>query len=128
MLINISYLERKIFISISDKLIPVNFTDYGKLLLDCYLRNSDEDFLTNYQIDISEINFNNNSNTKNRVWIVDEISFKTFDKGFAKVRIHKFDGCYKFDYEVIKTSEQVYWNIENFEEYWYNDKLSAQLF
>lgn len=52
----------------------------------------------------------------------------TFDNGFAKVKIYKIDGDYKFEYEIINLSEQLAESIEILETYWHNDTLAAQFF
>ena len=126
MLTNITYCERKVFINASKKLIPVEVKNYPDLLLDSFLSKSDMEFLSKY----TKVNFNFDyaGNLEKGCWITDEILLKTFDGGFAKVKIHKFSGDYSFEYNTLVDSEQILENLENFETLWCNDVLGVQLF
>lgn len=128
MLKEISYLERRIFVNASGNLLPVNFTNFKDLLEDCRLRRSDLEFLTKHKIGYSNFHFDNNGNLEDGCWITDVIAFKTFDHGHAKAITHKFDGDYAFEYEIIQDSEQIKYNIENFESFFTNNILAVLLF
>jgi len=128
MLTEIVFLKRRVNLNIDGRLYPIHVNDYQTLLLEFHLRQSDRDFLKRYLKTITKFYFKGNGNLKDDIHITDVVEFKTFDRGHAKVSIHKWDGDYVFEFSILNETLQAMRNIQNFEELFANDILAAQLF
>ncbi|MCF6149420.1 MAG: hypothetical protein E3K37_12265 [Candidatus Kuenenia sp.] len=119
MLEDISQFQRDVIVSINGQFFHPKFDKYRDMLGDCFLIDNKE-FIQKYKIDYK--------GKIENMHLIDIFNFKTFDGGEIEVELHKYDGDYRYVYNMTTLTLQSQKIQDDFEACWVNDELAILLF